>query len=497
MTALSLATVLATAARRSPAATALVEGDRRLDYAEVWRLARRVGGALAARGVGPGDRVALVAPNAVEFVTGYYGVLAAGATVVPVPTLLTAPEAARTVASASAAALLYHGTYRDLAAEAADVAGVPALAVADLTEDGPELAEAVARDASDTAVVFFTSGTTGRPKGVLLTHLNLVMNATVNAFDGDGLSPDDTVLGCLPLFHLFGQTVTMNTAFRAGATLVLQPRFDAAACLDLMAAEKATVFAGVPTMYVRLLEAAGATPARPPLRVCVSGGASLPVAVLERFEETFGTQILEGYGLSETTGAGTANQTRFGTRPGTVGHPQWGVEVEIADPDAEDRVVLLPPGAPGEIVMRGHNVFAGYLDDPAATAAALVDGWLRTGDIGTKDPDGFITVVDRKKDLIIRGGFNVYPREVEEVLTRHPAVAQAAVVGLPDPVSGEEVCAAVTLHPGATATEDEIRAYARERLARHTYPRIIRILDELPMGPSHKVLKRELREALK
>jgi long-chain acyl-CoA synthetase len=242
---------------------------------------------------------------------------------------------------------------------------------------------------------------------------------------------------------------------------------------------------------VGLNEAAGRFQTLPRLRLCVSGGASLPIAVLERFQELFSTQIFEGYGLSETSPTATTNQPQFGTRAGTIGHPIWGVEVEIADATIDDRIEFVPAGTLGEIVIRGHNVFAGYLGKPEATAQAIVDGWFRSGDLGTKDGDGFITVVDRKKDLIIRGGFNVYPREVEEVLARHPAIVQVAVIGLPEEVHGEEICAVVV--PSGRLDADELRAWAKQRLGRHKYPREYRFVEELPLGPSGKVLKRELR----
>lgn len=219
----------------------------------------------------------------------------------------------------------------------------------------------------------------------------------------------------------------------------------------------------------------------------------MPVAVLEEFETVFDTPIYEGYGLSETSPTAAVNQKIFGTRPGTVGHAVWGVEVEITDATDFDRVQLLPPGELGEIVVRGHNVFAGYLDRPDATADAMVDGWFRTGDIGTKDPDGFITVVDRHKDLIIRSGYNVYPREVEEVLARHPDVSQVAVIGVPDPERGEEVCAVIVPRPGKDVITEHFLAWGKEHLAHHKYPRVVHVLAELPTGPSQKILKRELR----
>jgi long-chain acyl-CoA synthetase len=505
MTALSLASVLAEAARRYPEATAVVDGDLRVSYAELWAQARGYAGGLAELGIAPGDTVALLSPNVVDFPRAYYGALAAGAVVVPVHLLLTAPEAAYVLRDSRADLLVCHTSLLTTGTEAARAAGVPLVSVGGDRTGVDRLEDAAARTGpvptfatrapQDTAVVFYTSGTTGEPKGALLTHLNLVMNAMVNVFDTNDARPGDVVLGCLPLFHTFGQTVAMNGTFRIGGTLVLLARFSGEAAIEAMLREGVTVFHGVPTMYVALLAAAAGRDRLPKLRLCVSGGASLPVAVLERFNETFGATVFEGYGLSETSPTATSNQPHFGVRPGTIGHPVWGVEVEAARAEVEDRIELLPAGELGELVIRGHNVFAGYLGRPEATAAAIVDGWFRTGDLGRKDADGFITIVDRKKDLIIRGGYNVYPREVEEVLARHPAVAQVAVVGVPDPVYGEEICAVVVpSQPGCS--EVDLVAWCRERLAGHKYPRRVRFLDELPLGPSHKVLKRELRRML-
>jgi long-chain acyl-CoA synthetase len=507
MTTLSLATVLAESARRHSDKIAVVDGDVRVTYAGLWDQARAYAAGLAELAIQPGDTVALLAPNVVEFPRAYYGALALGAVVVPVHLLLTADEAAYVLRDSRADILVCHTSQLAMGAEAAKQAGIPLVTVGpvppeaagtvrrleDVSAGVEPLRSYVSRDAEDTAVVFYTSGTTGEPKGALLTHLNLVMNATVNAFDCHDVRSDDVALGCLPLFHTFGQTVSMNTTFRIGATLVLLPRFTGDAAIELMLREDVTTFHGVPTMYIALVEAAARHERLPRLRLCISGGASLPVAVLERFNAAFSTTIFEGYGLSETSPTATVNQPRFGTRPGTVGHPIWGVEVEIARPELDDRIELVPAGELGEIVIRGHNVFAGYLGRPEATAEALVDGWFRTGDLGTKDDEGFITIVDRKKDLIIRGGFNVYPREVEEVIARHPAVSQVAVIGVPDEVHGEEICAVVVADGVAG---DELIDWSRERLGRHKYPRRVHFVDQLPLGPSHKVLKRELRRTM-
>jgi long-chain acyl-CoA synthetase len=513
MTTLSLAMILAESARRHSDKIAVVDGDVRVTYAQLWQQARAYAAGLRELGIGPGDTVALLAPNVVDFPRAYYGALAVGATVVPVHLLLTADEAAYVLTDSRADLLICHTSQLAMGTAAARAAGVPVVAVGplptesaaanqvrrleDLSAELEPLRSYASRSAEDIAVVFYTSGTTGEPKGALLTHLNLVLNATVNAFDCHDVRADDVALGCLPLFHTFGQTVSMNSTFRIGGTLVLLPRFSGDAAIELMLREGVDVFHGVPTMYVALVEAAARHDRLPRLRLCISGGASLPVVVLERFNAAFSTTVYEGYGLSETSPTATVNQPRFGTRPGTVGHPIWGVDVEVARAEVDDRVELLPAGELGEIVIRGHNVFAGYLGRPEATGQALVDGWFRTGDLGTKDDAGFISIVDRKKDLIIRGGFNVYPREVEEVIARHPAVAQVAVIGVPDEVHGEEICAVVVVDTAASSpAEDELIEWSRERLGRHKYPRRIRFVGELPLGPSQKVLKRELRRTM-
>ncbi|MGW1193545.1 long-chain-fatty-acid--CoA ligase [Streptomyces sp. NPDC002559] len=494
---LSVAAVLGESVHRHPDRVAVVDSGTRVTYRELWAGVLERAGALRAAGVRPGDRVAVLLPNTADFLYAYYGALAAGATVVPVHGLLVAEEVAYVLRHSGCVLLIGGGALWPVAEEGARAAGVRA--VRGVPAGGAPLSEPEPAAPRDVAVILYTSGTTGRPKGALLTHRNIVTNASVVSDDLLDLAPDDVVLGCLPLFHSYGQTCAMNATLRAGAALVLMPRFTGAGALELLAAEGVSVFMGVPTMYHALVEAAAAeagTAPRPVLRAAVSGGAALPVAVLERFEEVFATQVLEGYGLTETSPVATFNQPRTGRRPGTVGHPIRGVEVGVADAAAEDAVVLLPDGEVGEVVVRGHNVFAGYLDDPVATAAAVVDGWFRTGDLGVRDEDGFLSIVDRKKDLIIRGGFNIYPREVEEVLVRHPAVLEVAVIGVPDETRGEEICAVVVVRPDADGvTEQDVIAWSRERLGRHKYPRIVRFAEALPLGPTGKVLKRALTAA--
>jgi long-chain acyl-CoA synthetase len=304
------------------------------------------------------------------------------------------------------------------------------------------------------------------------------------------LGPDDVVFGGLPLFHSFGQTCTLNVAILVGACLTLLPRFDPDQALRLLANHHVTVFAGVPTMYSTLLHVADrAAYDLSAVRLCLSGGAAMPVEVLRRFEDAFGAPVLEGYGLSETSPVASFNRPDRGRKPGSIGTPVGGVEMRVVDQEGD----TVADGEVGEIAIRGHNIMKGYWNRPKATAEVLsADGWFRTGDLGRVDDEGFYYIVDRKKDLIIRGGYNVYPREIEEVLYEHPAVAEAAVIGMPHAELGEEVGAAVALKPGATVTSDELRAYAKAQVAAYKYPRRVWIVEALPKGPTGKILKREI-----
>ncbi len=503
-TSLSVASILAESARRRPDAVAVVVGTEETTYAQLWAQARGYAGALRERGVGPGVRVAMLVPNVADFPRVYYAVLALGATVVPVHALLTAREIAYALGDSGARLLVCAGPLLAAGADGASRAGVEVLSV--LAPDGEvrsltALAAAsqpietyVPCDPAQTATILYTSGTTGQPKGAQGCHLALVEQVNsllINAFD---IRPDDVVLGALPLFHTFGQTCAMNTTFRAGARLVMVPKFDGPTALATMVEQEATVMMGVPTMWMALLEAARAAPGRalPPLRYGCSGGAALPVAVIEAVRETFGIEVYEGYGLTETSPVATFNHIGVPPRAGTVGTAIWGVDVEAADPEEAASIRVLPRGELGELVIRGHNLFTGYLGRPQDTAEAVVDGWFRSGDLGTVGEDGYVTIVDRTKDMILRNGFNVYPREVEEVLAGHPDVAQVAVFGVPEGSHGEEVAAAVVLVPGASADPDALRSWAAEQLAAYKYPRRFELVDSLPMGPSGKVLKREL-----
>ena len=492
---LALASILAESGLRHPERTALVAGSERVSYAQLWEQARRYAARFERLGVRAGDRVGILLLNTPDFPRAYYGALALGAVVVPIHALLTPGEIAYILRDAGVALLVSGGPLLGNAEAGAAEAGVAVFEAA-LPDDDP-LTDIVARDGSDDAVILYTSGTTGRPKGAVLTQSNIVLNASVCVNDLFYVVKDDVFLAALPLFHAFGQTVVMNAAFRAGASVVLMPRFDGAAALELMRAHNVTVFAGVPTMYIALLEAGKVSSGALALRTAVAGGSSLPLVVLEAFEQRFGVPVYEGYGLSETSPVASFNQRDFGRKPGTVGRGIWGVELEVVNAEIEEQIVPLPIGELGEVVIRGHCVFKGYLNNPEATRAAIVDGWFRSGDLGTKDADGFITIVDRKKDMILRGGYNVYPREVEEVLMRHPAVKQVAVIGMPHETHGEEVVAVIVRSDdGASITDDAIIIWSQEHLARYKYPRHVHFVDAMPLGPSGKVLKRELRDRL-
>jgi long-chain acyl-CoA synthetase len=473
--------------------TALKLDELEMSYRALDTASARVAGLLAQRGIGPGERVGVMLPNVPEFAVVYYGVLRAGGVVVPMNPLLKEREVAFYLGDSGAQLVFaWHG-FAEAAEAGAREPGTDCLFVtpgefARLLSEVEPAAEPLDRAPDDTAVILYTSGTTGTPKGAELTHSNLTSNvATVVALHS--FSERDVLLGALPLFHSFGQTCSMNATIASGATLSLIPRFDAGRALGIIERDGATVFQGVPTMYSALLH----HPERESfntstLRVCVSGGASLPAEVLRGFEEAFGCTLLEGYGLSETSPVASSNRPDRERRPGSVGVPIDGVQIRIVDENGAE----VPIGARGEIVIRGPNVMKGYWGRPDATAETIRDGWFHTGDIGVMDEDGYFFIVDRLKDMIIRGGYNVYPREVEEVLYEHPAVREVAVVGVPDPELGEEVAAAVALKEGAAADEDELRDFVKARVAPYKYPRVISFFPDLPKGPSGKIVKREI-----
>ncbi|GAA2126588.1 long-chain fatty acid--CoA ligase [Nocardioides bigeumensis] len=520
---LNLSVLLEDSARRYPDRVALVLGETRLTYGQVDAAANQVANLLTSRGIGRGDKVALTCPNLPYFPIVYYGILKAGAVVVPLNVLNKGRENAYFLEDSGAKAYFCFQGTPELAMGAEGKAGYDATescehfflimadpsapasiegetTFAEAVKDQPATYDSAVTDETDTAVILYTSGTTGRSKGAELSHSNLVMNAlTCNRLFGNEPA-SDTHLVTLPLFHSFGSTVQMNAGFSTAATLVLLPRFDAQQAVALMQKEDITFFAGVPTMWWGLLHAiddsVDVKKIAGNLRVGASGGSSLPVEIIKDVQDKLGVQILEGYGLSETSPVATFSDPDRPPVPGSIGIPIWGVEVKlIAAEGPGDTEWKTVEGADeiGEIAIKGHNIMKGYLNRPDANAEVLRDGWFRSGDLARRDEDGNYYIVDRSKDLIIRGGFNVYPREVEEVLMTHEAVSLAAVIGVPHESHGEEVKAVVILVEGASMTEDELVAWGKEQMAGHKYPRIVEFVDALPMTATGKILKRELK----
>jgi long-chain acyl-CoA synthetase len=492
------------AAHMYPDRPALRLDEMVITYARLDELSARVAGWLRERGLRPGEPVGLMTPNVPQFPVLYYGILRAGGAVVPMNPLLKAREVAHYLGDSGARFLLaWESAAGEAAAGAAKAGAEAANALPEVVSIGertlaeiatwPASPEVIRRADDDTAVILYTSGTTGTPKGAELTHANMHRNASVAATSLFGLDPDDVVMGCLPLFHCFGQTCGLNAAVLSGACLTLNPWFSPAAALRVIGRDRVTVFEGVPTMYVGMLAEGAAGTDTSSLRLCVSGGAALPVEVLHGFEKEFQTVVLEGYGLSETSPVATFNR-HDRRKPGSIGEPIEGVELRLVSvgDSAETAADAPSAGEVGEIAIRGHNVMKGYWKRPEETVAAMRGGWFHTGDLGRIDEDGFYYIVDRKKEMIIRGGYNIYPREIEEVLYEHPAVLEAAVIGIPHPLHGEEVGAAVTLRPGSRATPDELRDYVKARVAAYKYPRHVWLTDELPKGATGKVLKRAI-----
>lgn len=500
----SVTDVLADTAARRPGHPALIHESEHVSYASLWDRARRYASVLRANGVRQGDRVATLLVDDPQFPAVYFGVLAAGAVVVPLNARSTTSEITHVLTDADIRFLVCVDSLLAPAQEAAEglatllltVGSGPAGAV-DLEESARHTQpfdDIVVREPDDAAVVFYTSGTTGKPKGVTLTHRNLLHNVTRMATTPFAFRGDDVLLGGLPLPHSFGQICGMLTGFFAGITMVMMPRFSGGEALALMRKHRCTVFMGVPTMYFRLLEAVEKGEEVPRIDRLYSGGSALPVKTLHDVQRAFECHVYEGYGLTETSTSISYNHPGITCRPGTVGIPLDGGTVAIARPNA-DGVELLPVGETGEIVVRGDNVMAGYLGRPDSTTEVIIDGWFHTGDLGRFDEDGYLSVVGRKKDLILRAGYNVYPREIEEALGAHPAVSEVAVIGVPHPVLGEEVWAVVVPSRPENATPelaDEVVEWGKRHFATYKYPRRVEFVEDLPLGPSGKVLKREL-----
>src|SRR3954468_6343451 len=491
----NLASIVTESAERDPEHLAIKLDDFELNYQLLNEASARVAGLLKSKGVEPGDRVGIMLPNGPHFPVVFYGALRAGAVVVPMNVLLKGREVAFYLKDPEAKVVFAWHDFAEAAEQGASEAGTEVVLVKPGEfEDQVGSAEAVTdvaeRSGDDTAVILYTSGTTGSPKGAELTHDNLLSNVDTILDTLIQIKDDDVVLGALPLFHSFGQTCGLNSCIAAGGTLTLIPRFDPDKALEMIQRDRVTIFEGVPTMYVAMLHSDSADSADTScLRLCVSGGSAMPGEVLRAFEDKFGCKILEGYGLSETSPVASFNHPDRERKIGSIGTPIKGVEMRVVDEDGKE----VQQGEVGEIAIKGPNVMKGYWRKDEATDEVMDDGWFHTGDMAKVDEDGYFFIVDRKKELIIRGGYNVYPREVEEVLYGHPAVQEAAVIGVPDDKMGEEVGAAVVLKPDADdVSTDELRDYVKNEVASYKYPRKIWIVDELPKGPTGKILKREV-----
>ncbi len=512
---LNLAVLLEDSARSVPDKCAVICGDARFTYSEINAKANQIANALREIGIGRGDKVALSCANLPFFPIVYYGILKTGAVVVPLNILLKAREIAYHLADSDAKAYFCFEGTADLPLGEQGFKGFSEIETcenfilltldasakspyqntrtfAESVKNQPTVFESETTNADDTAVILYTSGTTGQPKGAELTHLNVLLNARLS----DNMYPrkdNDIHLITLPLFHSFGQVVQMNAGFYNRATLVLLPRFTPEAALGAMQTHSVTLFAGVPTMYWALLNFADAdkfdlAKIAENLRMCFAGGSPLPLEVLKGFEAKFNTKILEGYGLSETSPIATFNKVET-ARAGAVGFPVWGVEIRLVDENGND----VSDGELGEIIIRGHNIMKGYYKRPEATAAAVKNGWFYSGDIGRRDADGYLYIADRVKDMILRGGFNIYPRELEEVLMTHEAVSLCAVVGVSHDELGEEVKAFIVLKQNAVLTETDLVEWCKSNMASYKYPRFVEFRETLPMTATGKILKRELR----
>jgi len=512
----NLSTLLESSALKYPKRTSFTYNNTSLTYTQLNEAANQVANGLIASGIKKGDKVALSCLNIPYFPIVYFGILKAGAVVVPLSVLLKEKEVAYHLKDSEAKAYFcfvgndalpmgergfkgfsnapncdnFYIIMPDVAMKSS-IKGAATLSM--LMNNQSTNLDTVFTLADDTALIIYTSGTTGKPKGAELTHSNIFMNAMISK-ELLGMTHEDKSLVALPLFHIFSMTVLMMNIVYNGAEGVLLPRFDAKQAIDTMISNNVTIFAGVPTMYWALINCeiseSEILQIGKNLKTAISGGASLPIKVLETFEEKFNVKILEGYGMSEGSPVVTFNQKSVGCKPGSVGTPVWGVQVKLVNADG----VEVKRGEKGELIYRGHNVMKGYYKKPEANAKTLKNGWLYSGDIATKDKDGFYYIVDRTKDMIIRAGLNVYPREVEEVMMQHDAVSLVAVIGIPNEEKGEEIKAFVVLKPEIQVTEDELMLWTKERIADYKYPRVIKFIKNLPMSATGKILKKELRK---
>lgn len=522
-TVLNLASIIEHHARLTPDREAIVWNDVRLTFGQLNALSNRVANALTEMNITRGDKVALSCPNLPFFPIVYYGIMKAGAAVVPLNVLFKPREIAYHLKDSDAKAVfVFEGTAElplsqtvkegfdqvetceHLIVMTADQTGKSPFeghkTLTQITHDKPETFETFPTAPDDTCAILYTSGTTGQPKGAELTHLNLMTNVTTTQeihikFLDDAPGEQKTCLITLPLFHTTGQTCQMNTHLYAGNRVVLLPRFEPQTTLATMEKETVNFWTGVPTMYWALLRYAeenniDTSRIAENIKAVSSGGAPMPVEVLHAFQDKFNVRVLEGYGMSETSPLATFNQFERPSKPGTVGLPIFGVEVRCVDENDKE----VSNGTRGEVVVRGPNVMKGYYKRPDANAEAFKNGWFHTGDIGVFDEEGYLSIVDRKKEMILRGGYNIYPRELEEVIMTHPAVSLVAVIGVSCEKMGEEVKAFVVRKQGAELSEEEFLEWGKSQFANYKYPRFVEFRDELPIGGTGKILKRALKE---
>ncbi len=500
---MNFARLIEDSCQRAPSSTALIMGDEQMSYGELGARIGCVASSLRRLGVQPGDRLALLMPNSVEYLVSYYALLRIGAVAVPLNPLLREPEVRYVMEDCQASGLIFHQQFASIVEAlhsklsflrhtilVGDKGQAETQTFNDLLQRGDQECSSVDRDDQALATLIYTSGMTGDPKGAMLSHRGLIASAqaTIGGFQ---FGPTDCIIGVLPFAHIFGKNLLVQAPLVAGASVVVMARFESALVLEAIERWKATALSGVPLMLIALSNELEAHPRDvSTLRKCMVGGTTVPMEVVGRFEGLFSNcEVVEAYGISENTGIVTLNPLGGGHREHSAGLPLGLNEVRTVDGQGRD----VPPGQPGEVAIRGPQLLLGYWGMPEVTAGALRDGWLYTGDIGSIDEDGYLFLIDRKKDLIITSGYNVYPKEVENVLYNHPDVEEAAVIGQPDAARGELVKAVIVLKKGATLTADTVTEYCAGRLAAYKTPRLIQFVDDLPRTASGKILKRALR----
>ena len=514
---LNLSATLEYSAKTNPTDPAIYFSDKIFSYQDVDIMANKIANGLINSGIKKGDKVALCCPNIPQFIFSYFGILKAGCIVLPFNVLLKNSEIKFILNNSQAKGIIcFEGTPElEIAKEVMEaveksesckkmwviksldkfkINNNNVCEFSSLIKNSKEYFDTIQCSSEDTAIILYTSGTTGKPKGAELTHSNVLLNSFIGK-DLAQLTKSDKVIMSLPLFHVYGQVIMMLSSILSGASLIVLPRFDPVEVLKAMESYKANVFGGVPTMYWALLNSLDDSKVdvnviSNNLRVCSAGGSSLPLEVLKNFEERFKVPILEGYGLSETSPGITFNHLGRKRKPGSVGQPVWGIEIKVFDENDKE----VKTTETGEIVVRGHAVMKGYYNNIEGTQNALRGGWFHTGDIGYYDEEGYLYIVDRVKDMIIRGGYNVYPRELEEVLIKHDDVSLVAVIGVPHDEWGEEIKACIVLKEGANCSEEDIIAFAKSNIAAYKYPRLIEFYDSLPLNATGKILKTELRK---